>query len=130
MARITIESINEELKETGWKCVSETYQNLDTPLEFECDEGHTVQATWKKIRSKCECPRCKDNKLKEKVNQDKSEIIKSIDRDFKLNLEEAKKDKQEWEKQEKGEFIIEWEEEKQPKEEEKQFEDSEFIIEW
>jgi hypothetical protein len=69
-------------------------------------------------------------KVKEKVNQDKSEIIKSIDRDFKLNLEEAKKDKQEWEKQEKGEFIIEWEEEKQPKEEEKQFEDSEFIIEW
>lgn len=69
-------------------------------------------------------------KVKEKVNQDKSEIIKSIDRDFKLNLEEKKKDKQEWEKQEKGEFIIEWEEEKQPKEEEKQFEDSEFIIEW
>ncbi len=69
-------------------------------------------------------------KVKEKVNQDKSEIIKSIDRDFKLNLEEAKKDKQEWEKQEKGEFIIEWEEEKQTKEEEKQFEDSDFIIEW
>lgn len=69
-------------------------------------------------------------KVKEKVNQDKSEIIKSIDRDFKLNLEEKKKDKQEWEKQEKGEFIIEWEEEKQTKEEEKQFEDSEFIIEW
>lgn len=69
-------------------------------------------------------------KVKEKVNQDKSEIIKSIDRDFKFNLEEAKKDKQEWEKQEKGEFIIEWEEEKQPKEEEKQFEDSDFIIEW
>lgn len=67
MARITIESINEELKETGWKCVSETYQNLDTPLDFECDEGHTIQATWKKIRSKRECPRCKDNKLKEKV---------------------------------------------------------------
>ena len=67
MARITIESINEELKETGWKCVSETYQNLDTPLEFECDEGHIIQATWKKIRSKHECPRCKDNKLKEKV---------------------------------------------------------------
>ena len=69
MARITIESINEELKETGWKCISETYQNLDTPLEFECDEGHTIQATWKKIRSKRECPRCKDNKLKEERNE-------------------------------------------------------------
>lgn len=69
-------------------------------------------------------------KVKEKVSQDKKEILKSIDKDFQLNLQESKKDKQEWEKQEKGEFIIEWEEEKQPKEEEKQFEDSEFIIEW
>lgn len=69
-------------------------------------------------------------KVKEKVNQDKSEIIKSIDRDFKLNLEEAKKDKQEWEKQEKGEFIIEWEEKKDTVVSGKQFEDSEFIIEW
>ena len=64
------------------------------------------------------------------VKQDKSEIIKSIDRDFKLNLEEAKKDKQEWEKQEKGEFIIEWAEKKDTVVSGKQFEDSEFIIEW
>ncbi len=69
-------------------------------------------------------------KVKEKVNQDKSEIIKSIDRDFKLNLEEAKKDKQDWEKQEKGEFIIEWEEQKDTVVSGKQFEDSDFIIEW
>ena len=46
MARITIESINEELKETGWKCVSENYQNLDTPLEFECDEGHNIHCSY------------------------------------------------------------------------------------
>lgn len=69
-------------------------------------------------------------KVKEKVNQDKSEIIKSIDRDFKLNLEEAKKDKQDWEKQENGEFIIEWEEQKDTVVSGKQFEDSDFIIEW
>lgn len=69
-------------------------------------------------------------KVKEKVNQDKKDILKSIDKDFKLNLEEAKKDKQEWEKQEKGEFIIEWEEEKDSVNEGKKFEDSEFIIEW
>ena len=30
MSRITIESINEELKEFGWSCVSETYKNLET----------------------------------------------------------------------------------------------------
>ena len=67
MARITIDSINEELKESGWHCVSDSYQNLDSPLEFKCEEGHTVCATWKKIRAKRECPRCKDNKLKEKT---------------------------------------------------------------
>jgi hypothetical protein len=69
-------------------------------------------------------------KVKEKVNQDKREIINAIDKDFKLNLEEAKKDKKEWEKQEKGEFIIEWGEEKDTVVSGKQFEDSDFIIEW
>ena len=37
MPRITIESINEELKEFGWSCVSETYKNLETELEFKCE---------------------------------------------------------------------------------------------
>lgn len=32
MARITINSINEDLKNTGWKCLSETYKNLDSEL--------------------------------------------------------------------------------------------------
>lgn len=69
-------------------------------------------------------------KVKEKVNNDKREIISAIDKDFKLNLEEAKKDKKDWEKQEKGEYIIEWEEEKEEVKKEKEFENSEFIIEW
>ena len=66
MAKITIESINEELEQYGWSCVSETYKNLETELEFLCEEGHTVCAPWKKIRTRRECPRCKENKLKEK----------------------------------------------------------------
>lgn len=66
MARITIESINEELAPTGWKCTSETYKNLDSELTFLCEEGHLVCSTWKKIRSKRECPRCKENSFKEK----------------------------------------------------------------
>lgn len=61
MARITIESINKELKEYGWKCVSDTYQNLDSELHFQCDEGHDVYSTWKKIRSRRECPICAAN---------------------------------------------------------------------
>ena len=69
-------------------------------------------------------------KVKEKVDKDKREIISAIDKDFKLNLEEAKKDKKNWEKQEKGEYIIEWEEENEEVKKEKEFENSEFIIEW
>lgn len=67
MARITINSINEDLKNTGWKCLSETYKNLDSELQFQCEEGHMVCASWKKLRTRRECPRCKDNALKEKV---------------------------------------------------------------
>jgi hypothetical protein len=68
MSRITIEQINEELKETGWKCVSTEYKNLDSELSFECDEGHNVYATWKKVRSKRECPVCKKNAFKKLVD--------------------------------------------------------------
>lgn len=69
-------------------------------------------------------------KVKEKVSQDRKDIVKSIDKEFKLNIEESKKDKKNWEKQEKGEYIIEWEEEKEENKKEKEFENSEFIIEW
>lgn len=65
MARITIESIAEELKADGWKVLSMDYQNLDTEMEFQCSEGHKVFAPWKKIRTKRECPVCKQNKLKD-----------------------------------------------------------------
>jgi hypothetical protein len=67
MARITIDSINQELEQYKWKCVSATYKNLETELEFLCEEGHTVCAPWKKIRTRRECPRCKKNELKEQV---------------------------------------------------------------
>lgn len=67
MPRITIETINQELEQYGWKCVSETYKNLETELEFLCEEEHTVCAPWKKIRTRRDCPRCKENKLKEQV---------------------------------------------------------------
>ena len=32
MARITLDTINEELAPTGWKCISEEYKNLDSEL--------------------------------------------------------------------------------------------------
>ena len=67
MARITLDTINEELAPAGWKCISAEYKNLDSELVFKCDEGHEVYAPWKKIRTKRECPVCKKNAFKKLV---------------------------------------------------------------
>lgn len=67
MARITLETINEELKESGWRCTSTEYKNLESELRFECEEGHEVYAPWKKIRTRRDCPICKQNKFKKLV---------------------------------------------------------------
>lgn len=71
MARIKIESIAEELAPEGWKVISTDYQNLDTEMEFLCAEGHSVFAPWKKIRTKRECPVCKQNHLKQVQKENK-----------------------------------------------------------
>lgn len=68
MARIKIESITEELAPDGWQVLSTDYQNLDTEMEFLCAEGHKVYAPWKKIRTKRECPVCKQNQFKQNLN--------------------------------------------------------------
>ena len=65
MSRITIPQIQEELAQDNWKLLSTEYKNLDSELVFECDEGHKVYSTWKKIRTKRECPLCKQNQFKE-----------------------------------------------------------------
>lgn len=64
MSRITIEQIQEQLSEDNWKLISTEYKNLDSELIFECAEGHRVYSTWKKIRTKRECPICSQNQLK------------------------------------------------------------------
>lgn len=61
MAKIKLEDIINELATEGWKVISEEYTNLDTEMTFECPEGHRVFTSWKKLRSKRECPLCKKN---------------------------------------------------------------------
>lgn len=65
MARITIEQIKEELSKDSWSLLSEEYQNLESEIIAECPEGHKVYSTWGKLRTKRECPVCKQNKYKE-----------------------------------------------------------------
>ena len=67
MAKIKLEDIANELAADGWKVISTEYINLDTEMTFECPNGHRVFVPWKKIRTKRECPSCKQ---KHEVEQD------------------------------------------------------------
>ena len=74
MSKISIESIQQALNESGWHLLSTEYKNLDTPLEFQCNEGHSVYAPWGKLRNKLVCPICNSNQFK---IQDETIIPKS-----------------------------------------------------
>lgn len=63
MAKIKLEDIQNELAAEGWKVISSEYKSLDTEMTFRCPAGHDVFATWKKIRSKRDCPICKQKSL-------------------------------------------------------------------
>ena len=65
MAKINLEQIQQELAPEGWKVLSEEYKNLEEELTFMCPEGHRVYAPWKKMRTRRECPVCKQNRFKE-----------------------------------------------------------------
>lgn len=64
MAKIKLEDIRQELAQDNWEVVSTEYTNLDTEMEFKCNEGHAVFGSWKKIRAKRICPQCQRNQAK------------------------------------------------------------------
>lgn len=68
MTKITLDKITGVLAPTGWKCLSDKYTNLDTEMVFECNEGHKVYGSWKKLRVKQECPVCHLNENKKISN--------------------------------------------------------------
>lgn len=66
--KITLEDIQATVQFAEWKVVSTQYDNLDTQMEFLCNEGHKVYSTWRHLRAKFECPICKQNKYN--INKD------------------------------------------------------------
>ena len=60
MAKITLDQIKQELEQEGWKVHSLEYKNLETEMTFECPNGHQVFAPWKKLRTRRDCPLCKE----------------------------------------------------------------------
>lgn len=86
MSRISLEDIKEQLALENWQVISEVYKNLDTEMIFMCPEGHRVYNSWKKIRSKRECPVCKQNHFKE---QEQKVIYKKPNEKRVLALDQA-----------------------------------------
>lgn len=72
--KITLEDINAELEEIGWRCVSHEYINRDETMNFICNEGHHVYAPWKKIKENPVCPTCVENKLNDYSDYSKKNI--------------------------------------------------------
>ena len=88
MAKITLEDIRKELEEENWKVLSTTYKNLDTEMEFLCDEGHRVYAPWKRLRTKRVCPVCANNIYK---NIEVAALPKKRDKTRVIALDQATK---------------------------------------
>ena len=81
MSKITIEQIQEELKQDGWKLLSTSYKNLQEELVFECNNGHRVYSSWGKIRTNRVCPTCKTNvyaNLSNKPTKKKSGVKRTL----------------------------------------------------
>ena len=59
MARLKYEDVEQEVKDSGWQLLSTTYINLKTEMTFECPNGHQVFVPWEKLRTRRDCPICK-----------------------------------------------------------------------
>ena len=67
MSRIKIDDIRKELELKGWKVLSPEYKNLNESMRFQCDNGHEIYTTWKKLRNNLECPVCSEITFKKDV---------------------------------------------------------------
>lgn len=66
MSKIKLEDIQVACELAGWTCESDKYTNLNTPMQFRCNDGHLVELPWNKVRTKFICPVCVSN-LKKKT---------------------------------------------------------------
>jgi hypothetical protein len=57
-SQFTIEAMQKIASERGGKCLSDRYVNTSTKLKWECDKGHTWEATPSVIRKGDWCPEC------------------------------------------------------------------------
>lgn len=84
MAKIKIDDIRKAAIEHNWTLLSDEYKNLDTELQFKCNEGHKIYIPYKKIRNRWECPICKQNQYNNFSNEVKPKG-KSVQRSIGLD---------------------------------------------
>jgi thiol-disulfide isomerase/thioredoxin len=71
--RKTIDEMNELAAKNGGKCLSETYINNNTKLEWQCGKGHIWEAAPLSIKANNWCPVCK---IESKVNKQRVHLEK------------------------------------------------------
>src|SRR3954468_7815350 len=64
MRKLTLEEIQRDAARFGGRCVSETYIDSLTPVEWECTAGHRWRAVPHAIRQGHWCKRCADHRLR------------------------------------------------------------------
>jgi len=60
--RLTIEDMAEIAKDRNGKCISEIYENSNSKLLWECEQGHRWEATPGHVKQGTWCPYCSGNK--------------------------------------------------------------------
>ena len=64
MRKLTLEEIQRDAAKRGGRCLTETYVDSLTPMEWECAQGHRWRAVAHAIRQGHWCKRCADERLR------------------------------------------------------------------
>ena len=67
MRKLTLEEIQADAGRRGGRCVTDTYVDSLTLMEWECAQGHRWRAVAHSIRQGHWCKRCADAKLRHSV---------------------------------------------------------------
>jgi hypothetical protein len=65
VARHNIDMCKEFAIIKNGKCLSSTYVNADSKLEWQCDKGHVWKTTWSTIKGDHWCPQCKTERSRQ-----------------------------------------------------------------
>lgn len=69
MGKIKLQDIKQEVESIGWTLLSTQYKNLDTELEFQCNNGHKVYTSLKKFRTNPRCVLCDKQFITKNLHQ-------------------------------------------------------------